>query len=222
MARSSCAPLLTSVAVHGQTTADVLVERLRDAIAQGTFLPGEALRQEDISERYGVSRIPLREALRRLEGEGLIVYAPNRGATVAVVTPRDLAEIFQIRRILETGAIRAALSSGKIDLDRAKQIFADLSERGPTNTWPRQHARFHSFIYAAGGNERLVSLIFNQHVRLDLIPGARDDLHTFQAICANDDPRILAACKRGDADAAERHTVKHLQNIERFLRGHLQ
>ena len=97
--------------LKARTSADAITERLRDEIVNGTLRPGQQLLQESLSERYGVSRSPLREALRHLEAEGLVIYEANRGATVASYSTDDIMEIFEIRRLLESSAIRQAATA---------------------------------------------------------------------------------------------------------------
>lgn len=91
------------------TTQQHAVEWLRQAIVAGVLKPGERIPQEEIAERIGVSLIPVREALRVLEGEGQVTYRPRRGYAVTVLRIEDLTEIYELRRVLEGQAVRRAL-----------------------------------------------------------------------------------------------------------------
>src|SRR5690242_14507051 len=84
-----------------RTTPDLIADALREEIQRGTPGPGEALRQEEVAARFSVSRIPVREALRQLEAEGLVVVYPNRGAYVAQLSAQELREITDLRVLLE-------------------------------------------------------------------------------------------------------------------------
>src|SRR5690349_4787840 len=91
------------------TTVDTVANGLRAALQAGRWRPGDALRQEELAAEFGVSRIPVREALSRLQSEGLLVVEPNRGAFVPALTPADVTEIFDLRVLLETDALRRAV-----------------------------------------------------------------------------------------------------------------
>src|SRR5215510_2814010 len=96
---------------HGsQTTADSVAAALRTALHQGRWSPGTALRQEELAAEFGVSRIPVREALNKLQAEGLVVVEPNRGAFVASLSVADVHEVFDLRVLLECDALRHAIA----------------------------------------------------------------------------------------------------------------
>src|SRR5689334_5025020 len=87
-------------------SSDAVASALRDAILRGALPGGAHLRQEELATRMGVSRLPVREALRQLHGEGLVTLAPNRGAEVVALAPDEVHEIYDIRIALETMALR--------------------------------------------------------------------------------------------------------------------
>src|ERR687885_171179 len=87
-----------------RTTPDLIADALREEIRRGRAEPGQALRQEEIATRFGVSRLPVRDALRRLETEGLVVVYPNRGAFVAEFSPDEVREIYDLPILLEGDA----------------------------------------------------------------------------------------------------------------------
>jgi DNA-binding GntR family transcriptional regulator len=91
------------------TTVDTVAGALRDGLRAGRWKPGDALRQEELAAEFGVSRIPVREALGRLQAEGLLVVEPNRGAFVPVLDAGEVSEIFDLRVLLETDALRRAV-----------------------------------------------------------------------------------------------------------------
>ncbi len=106
---------MTAAAPRLEPRSETLVDALREAILTGRYAPGARLVQDDLAAAFGVSRIPLREALRRLEGEGLVVISPNRGAIVRPLAPKDVVDLYDLRLALESLAIR-----------RAAERFADL------------------------------------------------------------------------------------------------
>ena len=96
--------------VFAKTIPETIVDALREDIARGVFQPGEALRQEELAARFGVSRIPIREALRQLEKDGVVTVQPNRGAFVTVFTDADVVEVFELRLLLEVDLLKRAVA----------------------------------------------------------------------------------------------------------------
>lgn len=96
---------MTGRAVEKQPAPELVRDSLREAIYSGKLQPGEQLRQEELAERYGISRIPVREALRQLEAEGLVTRQPNRGAVVAALSVQEVIEMLDIRIGLECRAL---------------------------------------------------------------------------------------------------------------------
>jgi DNA-binding GntR family transcriptional regulator len=198
-----------------RSTPDVLAERIREAVADGSLTPGQQLQQEDLSALFGVSRSPLREALRQLEGEGLIVYQPNRGATVATLTRDDVRQIYEIRKILESAAIRLAVPN--IDdsvLARAKVAVARMRDAADGRPWANAHWEFHATLYAAAERPMLVDLIVRHHVRLERLPDPATLMRRVRKLSPADHRALLDACAAHDADAAAARTVEHLQHLE--------
>jgi DNA-binding GntR family transcriptional regulator len=147
------------------TKADDIAIVLEEAIVSGEIEPGTVLRQEQLSERYHVSRTPVREALRRLAALGLVSFVPNRGVRVRTLSRDELREAFLVRAELESLATELAVPRmGEAELaalDEAASRFADLTEalrdrtrgdderRGLTSEWMRANHGFHDVIYAA-------------------------------------------------------------------------
>ena len=149
----------------GGTKADEIALALEDAVISGELPPGTVLRQEQLSERFGVSRTPIREALRRLAATGLVSFVPNRGVRVRTISRAELREAFLVRAELE--ALVTELATPRIDaegLDRLAQAEGEFSQltdelldrrRDPeertrlTGEWVRANYRFHDVIYAA-------------------------------------------------------------------------
>lgn len=149
----------------GGTKADEIALALEDAIMSGELAPGSVLRQETLSERFGVSRTPIREALRRVAATGLVSFEPNRGVRVRTVSREELREAFLVRAELEALvtelavprfgeaellALRAAEAEFARLTDRLLQRGRDPEERNQlTGDWVLANYRFHDVIYAA-------------------------------------------------------------------------
>lgn len=214
-------PVMLRSGVPGtRSTPEVLAARLRESIADGSLAPGQQLHQEDLSERFGVSRSPLREALRQLEGEGLVVYQPNRGAIVASLTRAEIRQIYEIRKILESAAIRLAIPN--IDdavMADAKAAARRLRAADDGRPWGRAHWEFHATLYAAARRPMLVELITRHHVRLERLPEPATFVKRLRRISPADHRELLDACARRDGGAAAACTVAHLGHLEEIALG---
>lgn len=206
------------MALKIESTAGVLAAQLRTEIIEGSLAAGTALRQEEISARYGVSRSPLREALRQLEAEGWIEYRPNRGAVVASVSAQDVRELYEVRRILEAGAIRLAIP--KIDetlLRHARAVDAKLRRASLTSEIVATHYEFHTTIYGACGNARLIDAISRHYVRVQRLSNADARAKEVRRCSLTDHRELVEACAAKDVRRAERVTLAHLNHLEAVL-----
>ncbi len=115
--------IIAAARASSVTAQDLVLSSLREAILAGVLSPGARLRQEDLAERFGTSRIPVREALRALEYEGLVASEPNRGFTVTELDADDVEEVYDLRIVLESHAVRVALplltDEDIVELDRS-------------------------------------------------------------------------------------------------------
>lgn len=136
---------------------------LRRMIIAGEVKAGEPLRQDALAHRLGVSRVPLREAFKVLEGEGQIVYEPHRGYKVAQLSLADLLEVYRIRQLLETEAAHAAVErAGESDLQAMKEAAREVERASAAaDILPMTEAnrRFHFVLFSAAGMPRLERLI---------------------------------------------------------------
>ena len=145
------------------TAQDTVLGALREDIRAGRLAPGDQVVQEALAERYGVSRVPLREALKTLETEGQVVYHPHRGYFIAELSVADLMEVYRLREILEAEAIRAAVPLlGDDDVDTLAEMALDIdeaAERGDLTEVTARNRRFHFALYDAAGMPRLSRLL---------------------------------------------------------------
>lgn len=204
---------------------DALAEQLRGRILAGELAEGTALRQDALAQQYGVSRIPLREALRRLEAEGLVRIEPNKGAVVADFRPEEIGELFEMRAALEPELIRLAVPLVRAaDLDEAATAL-DLYERaldkGQVADWGALNWRFHAALYRAAGRPRWLELVAqlnrqtDRFVRLQLaLTGALDRARS-------EHRSILALARAGDAEEAAALVRRHILEAGHMLVGAL-
>jgi DNA-binding GntR family transcriptional regulator len=201
---------------------DEATERLRDLILQGDLRPGERLLQDQLAGLLGVSRTPLRDALRLLEKEGLIESTGVGSVTVASLTDQDAVEICQIRAVVDGLAARLAAQRG-LDRPAVERLRGALEEcreaagaGGNTRLYLLANAEFHDILLEACGNRRLIaqqrSLVRMSSLlwfpRLGSAPGrARES--------AREHGRILAAVCAGDGEAAEAEARAHIEAATR-------
>ncbi len=144
---------------------DVVFNTLRDEILYGKLKPGERLMEIAISERLGVSRTPVREAIRRLEQEGLVDMFPRRGAQVSGVTEKRLADALEARKTLETFTVNAACSRiTKKQLEKLREAnlaFEKAAKQEDAAKTAEADERFHNIIIEAAGNEMIADTLNN-------------------------------------------------------------
>jgi DNA-binding GntR family transcriptional regulator len=191
------------------TTADSVAAALRSALHQGRWAPGAALRQEDLASEFGVSRIPVREALNKLQAEGLVVVEPNRGAFVASLSAAEVDEVFDLRVLLECDALRHAIPQHTArTLRQLQALQAELDAEDDPNLWMATDAAFHEVLYAPSGRSKTLEMIavlrasVTRLYRAHLSPnsrrkGWRDEHHALlKAVGARQADKAVAALTR--------------------------
>lgn len=141
-------------------SADAVTEALRDLILTGQLGIGVQLKQQALAERFGVSRIPVREALKRLEAEGLIEHRPHQGSTVASRSVQELVEALDIRIGLETRALKLAIPRmAAADIQAARDIMARYEGSESPQEWADLNLEFHMALYRPCARPRLLKMI---------------------------------------------------------------
>jgi DNA-binding GntR family transcriptional regulator len=187
---------------------------MRDAILSGELPAGEKLVEADLAMRFGTSRGPIREAVRELVREGLIVEYPRRGNVVSTLTARDLAEVYGVREALELEAVQRLIERRDGTVLRQLERHLDDLERGYEYLKNIVHdLAFHRTLIAASGNERMIAiheqmLMQTAHL-LRTAAAANPTLQSTVRKSAHRD--ILAALVAGDADATVKAIKAHYQ-----------
>ena len=149
---------------------DVVFNTLRQAILKGELKPGERLMEIALAERLGVSRTPIREAMRKLEQEGLVVMIPRRGAQVANITEKDLNDVLEVRIALENVAIeKACARMSEEEMSRlwlAAKEFEHTITEGNLVKLAEADVAFHEIIYQASDNKRLIQVLNNMREQI--------------------------------------------------------
>jgi DNA-binding GntR family transcriptional regulator len=207
-----------------KTWQEAAVEQLREAIIGGVYQPGQRLKQQELARVLGCSPVPVREALHRLAAEGFVVIDPQRGARVADFNSRELAEIYEVRTLLEGRAAERA--AGRMTPETARQLRAildkmDTPDIAPVD-WVRLNWEFHDSLYACAAQEFLRKTISN--LRRSMEPYLRLDIAQVGNYAAGrrEHRAILQACVRGDGKLAARHTIAHLRRTAQGLIEYVQ
>lgn len=190
-----------------------VTHRLREAITTGLLRPGDRLLQEELAERLGVSRMPIREALSRLEAEGLVVIHPYRGAVVAGLSSAELREIYEIRIALETLAVRVGVAQlGDATLDEMRKLLEAMDKETDSTAWLSLNTKFHTLLYQSSGRTLLLEHIENLRNKSDrflrLFASQRN--RTSQA--QREHWALFNALEQGDADRASYLLQEHLES----------
>jgi DNA-binding GntR family transcriptional regulator len=197
---------------------DVVFYTLRQAILKGEMEPGERLMEIQLAKKLGVSRTPIREAIRKLELEGLVIMIPRRGAEVAGITEKALRDVLEVRRSLEELAIELAVARMKEDdikaLEAARIEFREALNTNDMIRIAQADEKFHDVIYAGTYNDKLVQLLNNlrdqiYRYRLEYIK----DVGKRQLILIEHE-NILNAVKTRNLELGRRAMREHIDNQE--------
>jgi DNA-binding GntR family transcriptional regulator len=191
-----------------QSLPSAVADKLRDQIIRGEIPEGAQLRQDAIATQYHVSRIPVREALRQLDAEGLIAIVPNRGAIVPALSPSDIGELFSIRALLEPEVLKLSIPHlTDEDFSEADTVLrkyvSELRHQEHVSTWGRMNWQFHSILYSRANQPRFMAIIRNvnnsgeRYTRLQLylthgVKRANDEHHQILQLCRQ--RNVVAAC----------------------------
>lgn len=153
-------------AIPRQSLTSAVADKLRDQIIRGEIPEGSQLRQDAIATQFQVSRIPVREALRQLDAEGLIAIVPNRGAIVPALSPDDIEELFSIRALLEPEVLKLSIPRlTEDDFSEAAAVLleyvSELRRDDHVSAWGRLNWQFHSILYSRANQPRFMGIIRN-------------------------------------------------------------
>ncbi|MGB3288280.1 MAG: GntR family transcriptional regulator [Burkholderiaceae bacterium] len=182
---------------------------LKQRIVSGEFGPDDRLREVELSERLGMSRTPVREALKRLEDEGLLTHQPRKGLLVTTLDQQSITQLYSLREILEGGAARfAAKHADDIEIDNMRAILDD-SKNGADPI--KSNYDFHQAIYAASHNQFLIKAI-NNLIDSTALLGQSTLAHTGRpALAHKEHSTLFEAIAARDADRAEQEARSHIR-----------
>lgn len=195
---------------------DVVFNTLREAILKGDLKPGERLMELQLAAKLGVSRTPIREAIRMLEQEGLAVTMPRKGAEVAKMTLKDMEDVLEIREALDELAVRIACEKITDEqmkrLTDAKDLFETSTRSGDVKMIAEADVGFHDVIYEATGNPKLETLLNNlreqvYRYRVEYIKDPQN-----YPVLIREHEAILLALKERNVKKAENAMHEHVAN----------
>ena len=200
-----------------------IADRLRAAILEGSYAPGERIRQEDLAARSGASRIPVREALRMLDAEGLVTLVANSGAWVTRLTLDECVETYLIRERLEPLLLRMSLPHlAEATVDRLAALAAGMEADQDLDAFMRADREFHLASYAgaaSGPTGQIIARMWNttQHYRREF---TRRAASSGLSVTHLEHRLLLDSIRRQDADDAERVLVTHIRRTRLELAQH--
>jgi len=199
---------------------DAVREELRRAITAGEFEPGTQLRQDELAERFGTSRIPVREALRQLEAEGYVTILPNRGAVVSELSVDEVIELLEIRIALECHALRLAIPSMvEMDLEEATDILNSYDAEQEPEKWAEMNWAFHKTLYAPCNSPRLLAMIDANYGHVSRFTKTLVSRATGKERPQREHLELLELCRRGDVERAVSLLHEHIKQTQKTLRS---
>lgn len=204
-----------------QPLREVVCEALREAIRNGVLQPGERLMEIKLAEELGVSRTPVREAIRKLELEGYVIMMPRRGTYVASLSIRDINEVFEIRTSLDS--LAAGLAAERIteeELERLERLLVIIGEYIEQNDMEKiveTDTEFHDLLYQASRNSRLIGIIMTLHEQLTRFRAMSMTYPGRLKETLEEHSRIVEAIAQGNVKLARKASELHMERSEKTL-----
>jgi DNA-binding GntR family transcriptional regulator len=185
---------------------------LRDDILQGRLPSNQPLRQDEIASQFGVSKIPVREALVQLKAEGLVTFIPNRGAFVSDLSADEAEEIYLMRMALEKIALERAIPHLTVSqLSQAESILTTIDEEANTARWGELNWEFHAGLYSPASLPRLMTTIRNLHANVARYLVLYLEGMDYHEGSQHEHRQLLEACRHGSVEQALEILDAHLK-----------
>ncbi|MFI3171528.1 MAG: GntR family transcriptional regulator [Eubacteriales bacterium] len=202
---------------------DVVFTTLRQAILRGELKPGERLMEIQLANKLGVSRTPIREAIRKLELEGLVLMIPRKGAEVAEITEKNLRDVLEVREALEVLAVQLAcerMTKEEIEnLKIAAHEFEAVAESEDITKIAEADVKFHDVVYEATNNQRLIQLLNNLREQMYRYRVEYLKKETVRPTIIQEHDELIRYIEISDKERAATNICKHIENqVEEVVR----
>jgi DNA-binding GntR family transcriptional regulator len=198
------------------TTSSAVTQLLRQSLDRGRWASGSPLRQEEIAAEFGVSRVPVREALFQLQAEGLVEMVPNKGMYVRTVSAADLRELFRLRLLVEADVLAEAIPlHDAATLNRVETVQAALDKARAVADWMAGDREFHEALYAPAQRPESMAIVRRLRYLVDRFYFARMKPSTRAQGWHDEHHALIRAVRRRDAKAATKVLQAHLAETER-------
>jgi DNA-binding GntR family transcriptional regulator len=202
-------------------TATAFVEAtLREAILSGRLAGGTPLRQEDLATAFGVSRMPVREALRQLEAQALLDFVPHKGAVVTEISAADAADTYAIRLALEPAALTLSIPHlTEVEFSRAEDLIHDMDAEQDPGRMGELNRRFHMTLYEAAPHPKLLALTESQLAAFDRYLRFQLAAEGHETLSQGEHRAMLEAARARDCNGAVRILREHISTAAAILAG---
>jgi DNA-binding GntR family transcriptional regulator len=217
---------LAPAGLKHKTMAESAADELRRRILSGEFPEGYQLKQEHLSNEFGISRIPLREALVQLENEGLVKILPHRGAIVSELSSEDITELFELRSLIEPFVLRKSIPKlTKSDFEEADRILAEYTKElhsKSASRWGELNTKLHLLLLSRASQPRTMGIVMSllqqtdRYTRLELslrtgsLDKAEEEHHELVKLCKIGDTR-------GAATLLKKHILQAAEDLKEFI-----
>ncbi|KPA97756.1 MULTISPECIES: GntR family transcriptional regulator [Pseudomonas] len=207
---------------NAPSTSEIITRHLREAIVAGNFAEDEPIRQDEIARQFNVSKIPVREALKRLEAEGLVMFQRNRGAMVTRLSELELAQMFEVRMLLEDKVLRLAIPNmTDSTFARAESICQEFVGENDVGRWAELNWELHACLYEPAQRPFLVGMIRSVNDKLERYLRMQMSLSAGKERADHEHREIIEACRARDVERAVKLLDEHIAGVCATLLKHL-
>ncbi|WP_293915032.1 GntR family transcriptional regulator [Deinococcus sp.] len=216
--------VISNLSLDGHLKPDAVTQVLREAILRGDFQGGDSLRQEVLAAQLGVSRMPVRDALKQLESEGFVLSVPYQGVVVSHLSAAEVQELGELRLALEPLLLRLAMPRlGKRSFGQAEELLDQADGQSGGARWSELNWAFHAALYTAAQRPRIFGALRTAHLNLDRYMRVMLSSMNHQPTSQEEHRAILAACQERDADLGcellRQHIAVSSERLLTYLQG---
>ncbi|BDW90227.1 GntR family transcriptional regulator [Thalassospira tepidiphila] len=201
-----------------QPRSEVAYQKLLAAIQHGELKPGTRIREVEVAERFGISRTPVRDAIRRLESDGLLIHLPRHGAVIRQLDHREVIELYEIREVLEGTAARyAARHASELEIAELEDLNELMLKNGDDPVKVAEANRlFHQALYRTANNRFLIDALNSLSNSMALLGGTTLQYANRPESAYQEHKDIIDNIRSGNADQAEATAQHHIRNAQRL------